>query len=107
MCLIGELRTVEERRMPEWNVRAGVTMPQTCIDGYTEHDEVSGLFGLSVQYAPGRSIEELAQAGQFPHGQISYATDVALEAALSSLGLPRAARQDAGIGLPSRLRGVI
>ncbi len=56
------------------------------MKGYNQHRGVPGLFGFSVQYAPGRSIEELALAGQFPHEQISYATDDALRVALQTLG---------------------
>lgn len=56
------------------------------MNGYREHATVHGLYGFSVQYAQGRTVEELARAGQFPHAQLSVATDDALAAALIPLG---------------------
>jgi hypothetical protein len=47
---------------------------------------MSGVYGFSVQYAPGQSVEDLARAGQFPHSQISSATDDDLAAALLRVG---------------------
>ena len=70
----------------DWVVRAGIASATSLVWGYNQHRRVPGLFGFSVQYAPGRSIEELAQAGQFPHAQISYAADDALQTALQPLG---------------------
>lgn len=70
----------------EWVVRAGVAAASSLISGYDVHRAVPGLYGFSVQYAPGKTVEELAQAGRFPHSQISYATDDALQAALRTLG---------------------
>lgn len=69
----------------EWVVRAGVAAAASLIAGYNEHRAVPGLYGFSVQYAPGKTIEELAQAARFPHPQISYATDDALWAMLQPL----------------------
>ena len=69
-----------------WVVRAGVAGVQSLIDGYNEHLRVPGLFGFSVQYAPGMTIEKLAMAAKFPHAQISFAEEAALAAALASLG---------------------
>jgi hypothetical protein len=70
----------------EWVVRAGVATAQRLIEGYAQHKGAPGLYGFSVQYAPGATVEQLAQAGRFPHAQISYATDDALQAALAPLG---------------------
>ena len=72
--------------MSIWVVRAGVAAPKNLIDGYVRHRLVPGLFGLSVQYAAGKSVAELAQLGRFPNAQISYAHDDALAAALRPLG---------------------
>lgn len=69
-----------------WVVRAGVVAPKLLMAGYRPHLGVPGLAGCSVQYAPGRSIEELSQAGQFKNAQISYATEDDLRAALQLLG---------------------
>ncbi len=73
----------------DWVVRAGEAQVSSLIKGYGRHRGVLGvLYGFSVQYAPGqkKSVEELAKAGQFPNGQISYALDVDLVAALAPLG---------------------
>jgi len=40
-----------------------------------------GLFGFSVQYQPGKTIEELAAAGRFRNAQISVTTAEELIAA--------------------------
>jgi hypothetical protein len=56
------------------------------MEGYRPHIGMPGLSGCSVQYAPSHSVDELAQAGQFKNGRISYATDDALAAALQPLG---------------------
>jgi hypothetical protein len=42
---------------------------------------VPGLFGFSVQYQPGKSIEALAAAARFPNTQISVSTDELIIAA--------------------------
>jgi len=75
-----------ESKRDEWVVRAGIASAKSLVKGYNQHRGVPGLFGFSVQYAPGKTIDELAWAGNFPHPQISYATVGALRAALRSLG---------------------
>lgn len=70
----------------EWIVRAGEAQVKSLIAGYREHAAVSGLYGFSVQYASGKTVEELALAGQFPNGQISFAGDSELAATLAPLG---------------------
>ncbi|MGO8951382.1 MAG: hypothetical protein ACLQUY_27755 [Ktedonobacterales bacterium] len=69
-----------------WVVRAGIARADTLINGYRRHSGVTGLYGFSVQYAADKSIEELAQAGQFSHAQISYAQEQDLAASLTWLG---------------------
>ena len=69
-----------------WVVRAGVASSNSLIKGYNQHRAVPGLFGFSVQYADAKSVEELAYAGRFPHEQISYASDDALQMVLQPLG---------------------
>lgn len=56
------------------------------IAGYRLHLAVPGLYGFSVQYANDKTVEDLARAGRFPHGRISYATDDTLAAVLLPLG---------------------
>ena len=70
----------------EWVVRAGEAKPDKLQDGYTRHEAVPTVYGFSVQYAAGRSLNELAFAGQFLNSQISYAYDDELAAALLPLG---------------------
>lgn len=82
----------------EWVVRAGVAGAQSLINGYAEHRRVPGLFGFSVQYAPGMTVEALALAGQFPHPRISYATEDALFAALQPLGYTMRLAKSPGVG---------
>lgn len=67
-------------------MRGGIATPTRLIEGYGEHGGIPGLFGFSVQYAPGKTIEELAKAGQLHNGQISYAMDDDLAQALKLLG---------------------
>ncbi len=69
-----------------WVVRAGLAGATSLVSGYNKHRSVTGLYGFSVQYAPGATVEELALAGQFPHPQVSYAPEDALAAALAPLG---------------------
>ena len=83
----------------EWVVRGGVALPKQLIDGYGVHLGVHApLYGFSVQYQPGRTIDELAQAGQFRNSQISYAADDALQAAIQSVGYTMRLVQSPGRG---------
>lgn len=70
----------------DWIVRAGVAGVSSLIRGYQLHLGVPGFYGFSVQYAPGKTMEELALARRFPHPAISSATSSALMAALQPLG---------------------
>ncbi len=72
--------------MGEWVVRGGVATPQSLKNGYRSHRGVPGLAGFSVQYQPGRTIEQLAAAGLLPHPQINYALDIDLVDAAQVLG---------------------
>jgi hypothetical protein len=65
-----------------WVVRAGEAKPGDLVLGYTAHRLVSGLYGFSVQYQAGASLDELARAGQFPNAQISYADELSLAHAI-------------------------
>lgn len=70
----------------QWVVRGGVATAGQLIAGYGEHLAVSGLFGFSVQYAPGLSVDEIARARRFPHTRLSIAYDTELSAAVTPLG---------------------
>jgi hypothetical protein len=78
--------TQTRRREPNWVVRAGVATAQQLQGGTDFHRHVPGLYGFSVQREAGKTIQELAAAGQFPNGQISVATVEALVAAAASEG---------------------
>jgi hypothetical protein len=69
---------------PHWVIRGGVATPSQLQAGTARHRSVPdppGLYGFSVQYQPGKSIQELAAAGRFRNTHISVTTDVTLIAA--------------------------
>lgn len=67
-------------------MRGGIATPDNLQAGWREHLGVPDLFGCSVQYQPGLTVDQLAAAGRFRNGQISYAIDVDLIAAAEILG---------------------
>ncbi len=69
-----------------WVVRAGIANWQDLVRAYQLDQNVAGVFGFSVQYAPDLPWEDLARAGQFPHPKICYANREDLEQAVSSQG---------------------
>lgn len=69
-----------------WVVRAGEAKAADLIAGYAPHMLVSGLYGFSVQYQPGQSVDALAQAGQFPNATISYEDEITLAHVVESFG---------------------
>lgn len=80
----------EEAREGNYVVRGGVASANNLMNPNTtrEHLAVDGLFGFSVQYRPGLSIQQFAAAGQFPHAQISVTTDAVLLGAAAAAGFP-------------------
>lgn len=70
----------------EWVVRAGIATPKRLQEGYVAHKAIPGLYGFSVQYHAGLTVDELARAGQFPNHQISIALDADLAASVAPLG---------------------
>ncbi len=84
--ILPQVTTLRKAQEPNWVVRGGIAAPQNLQQGYVKHKQVRGLFGLSVQHQPGRTVDELAMAGQFFNLQISFATDVALFAAAKMIG---------------------
>jgi hypothetical protein len=73
------------QRSEHWVVRAGLASPAFLRQGYSQHKQ-RPVYGFSVQYDPTASVDELAKAGQWKNGQISYATRADLEAALIAIG---------------------
>jgi hypothetical protein len=74
---------------PHWVVRGGMATPRQLQAGTAKHRGVPdppGLYGFSVQYQPGKTIEELTVAGKFRHAQISVTTEADLVAAGVSAG---------------------
>jgi RHS repeat-associated protein len=78
--------TETPRPIEEWVVRGGVSAADTLISAYGPIPSMPGHFGFSVQYQPGKTVDELAFAGHFPHGQISYATADQLRSVALGLG---------------------
>lgn len=70
----------------DWVVRGGEAKAPDLISGYGPHPQVPGLYGFSVQYAPGKTIAELAQAGHFRNATISYETAATLAQVVQSVG---------------------
>jgi len=75
-----------EEKQPKWVVRGGVSAPRSLVASYQPIVDLPGHFGLSVQFQPGKSVDELAEAGRFPNLQITYATFETLLAAAAPLG---------------------
>lgn len=65
---------------------------------------MQGLFGFSVQYHPGATIDELADAGRFPNPSISYATRGELAVTAHALGYIVELVASPGRGFHSTLR---
>ncbi len=55
-------------------VRGGIATLQQLQRGIAEHACVLGLTGFSVQSAAGKTVDELATAGQFRNRQVSVTT---------------------------------
>ena len=84
-----------------WVVRGGVATPRQLQAGTARHRGVPdppGLYGFSVQYHPGKTIQELAAAGRFRHAHISVTTDAALIAAGVLVGYTVCIMQSLGAG---------
>ena len=68
-------------------VRGGYCGASSLRRGYRRHPGAAGVWGLSVQYAPGRSIEDLIRAGRlYSYPVVSYADEADLAAAVAPLG---------------------
>lgn len=86
---------------PHWVVRGGVATPGQLQAGTAKHRGVPappGLYGFSVQYQPGKTIEELAVAGKFRNANISVSTEAALIASGVAAGYPVRIVQSPGGG---------
>jgi hypothetical protein len=73
-----------EVKGPNWVIRGGIATLNQLLAGTGKHFGVAdppGLFSFSVQYQPGKTIQELAKAGRFRNAQISVTTDQELIAA--------------------------
>ncbi len=70
----------------DWVVRAGVATPDLLKAAYAQDKQVPGVYGFSVQYAPGVDWPDLVAAGHFPHNSICYADRTVLETVLAPLG---------------------
>jgi hypothetical protein len=84
----------------DYAVRGGTATADLLQKSYGRHQGAPGVYGLSVQYAPGQSktLKELALAGQLRNGRISYAAPDELAQALLSLGYAMQLLRTPGIG---------
>jgi hypothetical protein len=67
-------------------VRGGAAQPNNLLQGAGEHFAVPGLYGFSVQYAPGRPWPALAVAGGFQNSLVSVSTVERIQTAARNLG---------------------
>lgn len=67
-------------------LRAGVPLEATLTNAYGPERGYGDVYGISVLFHPGWDINQLAHAGYFRHGQISYATVGAIQSALTTAG---------------------
>lgn len=69
-------------------VRGGTATADLLQRGYGQHRGVAHGYGLAVQYAPGqgKTLRDLANAGQLRNTQISYATPEELLICVQPLG---------------------
>jgi hypothetical protein len=81
-----------------WVVRAGEASAQSLMQGYAEHNHIPGLYGFSVQYAPGLSLDDLALSGRFPNATVSFEDEAVLQAALTPIGYRIQLRSSPGMG---------
>jgi len=81
-----DTQTQTRDRELNWVVRAGVVTAQQLQRGTDFHGSVPGLHGFSVQREPGKTVVELAAAGQFPNAQISVTTVESLIGAAVAAG---------------------
>ena len=98
----------------DYVVRGGTAAPDLLQRGYGPYPGQPGMYGLSVQYAPGKnkSLKELARAGRMRNGQISYALPEELSAALVAVGYSMQLVKTPGFGYHHTLcvvysRGVV
>ncbi len=89
----------------EWVIRGGVATPKQLSDGFGRHaGTATPLYGFSVQYQPGKTIDALVLMGQFHNGQISVAFDEDLQQAIQSVGYTMRLVKKSGPGLSPHLR---
>lgn len=69
-----QTQTQDSKAPVQWVVRGGKASADNLMEGSKEHKAHPGLWGFSVQAAPGKNIDELAKAGQFKNGTISVTT---------------------------------
>lgn len=81
-----------------WVVRAGEARAQFLLLGYGLHQRVPGLYGFSVQYEPGLSVDELALSGRFPNAIISYEDEAVLARAVEGVGYHMRLVRSPGMG---------
>lgn len=61
--------------------------PQFLMNGYTQYHNSPGVYGLSVVFHQGYTLDQLAKAATFPNGSISYSVIARIRAELAALGM--------------------
>lgn len=79
-------------------VRGGTATADLLQKGYGQHRGAPSIYGLSVQHAAGKTLNELSRAGHIVNGQISYATADELVACLQPHGYTLRLIKTPGIG---------
>jgi hypothetical protein len=85
-------------QISEWIVRGGLCKTGDLQAAYKPVLNMPGVYGFSVQYAPGVSVDDLIVAGRFPHTWVSWADRDDLEKALQKLGYVMLLIRTAGRG---------
>jgi nitrate reductase NapAB chaperone NapD len=60
---------------------------QILMSGYTQYRNVPGVYGLSVVFHQGYTLDQLVKAASFPNGSISYSMIARIRAELAALGM--------------------
>lgn len=58
---------------------------QVLMNGYTQYRNVPGVYGLSVVFHQGYTLDQLAMAAHFPNGSISYSVIASIRSELAAL----------------------
>ncbi len=66
--------------------RGGQPTEANLVRGYGAFTPRPGVYGLSVVFHPGYTLDQLLRVAQFPHSRVGYATIAEVEMALTQAG---------------------